>query len=133
MAYKRCRPHQHAVAAIDATRTHILLGRRHGRRLRRVYFMCISVQRAVHRPLVVRVLDGMHADGPRAEPRVARKHLGELVPRPLHDARRAPVDDLCGGPCFQLKLGHDVPLIHSTEWSEQHLTQTTREHELKGA
>ena len=55
--------------------------------------MCISVQRPVHRPLVVRVLDGMHGDRPRAEPRVAREHLGELVPRPLHDARRAPVDD----------------------------------------
>ena len=36
-------------------------------------------------------------------------------------------------PCFRPKLGHDVPLIHSTEWSEQHLTQTTRDHELKGA
>ena len=55
--------------------------------------MCISVERPVHRPLVVRVLDGVHGDRPRAEPRVARKHLGELVPRPLHDARRPPVDD----------------------------------------
>ncbi len=34
-------------------------------------------------------------------------------------------------PCFRPKLGHDIPLIHSTDWSEQHLTQTSREPELK--
>ena len=36
-------------------------------------------------------------------------------------------------PCFRPKLGHEVPLIHSTEWSEQHLTRTARDPELKGA
>ena len=36
-------------------------------------------------------------------------------------------------PCFRPKLGHDVPLIHSTVSREQHLTQTTRDPELKGA
>jgi hypothetical protein len=34
-------------------------------------------------------------------------------------------------PWFRPKLGHDVPLIHSTDWSEQHLTQTPRGPELK--
>ena len=34
-------------------------------------------------------------------------------------------------PCFRPKLGHDIPLIHSTDWSEQHLTQTSRDPELK--
>ena len=29
--------------------------------------------------------------------------------------------------------GYHVPLIHSTEWSEQHLTPTARDPELKGA
>ena len=36
-------------------------------------------------------------------------------------------------PCFRPKLGHDVPLIQSTELSEQHISRTTRDHELKGA
>ena len=36
-------------------------------------------------------------------------------------------------PCFRLKLGHDIPLIQSTDWSERKLTQTMRDHELKGA
>ena len=36
-------------------------------------------------------------------------------------------------PWFRPKLGHGVPLIHSTERSEQHLTPTARDHELKGA
>ena len=34
-------------------------------------------------------------------------------------------------PCFQLKLGHDLREIHSTDWSEQHLTQTARDPKLK--
>ena len=29
-------------------------------------------------------------------------------------------------PCFRPKLGHDVPLMQSTELSEQHLTHTPR-------
>ena len=36
-------------------------------------------------------------------------------------------------PCFRPKLGHDVPLIQSTELSEQHLTHTPRDPRLKGA
>ena len=36
-------------------------------------------------------------------------------------------------PCFRPKLGHDLREIHSTEWGEQNLSQTTRDHELKGA
>ena len=36
-------------------------------------------------------------------------------------------------PCFRPKLGHDPREIHATEWSEQNLSQTARDHELKGA
>ena len=35
--------------------------------------------------------------------------------------------------CTRVKLGHGVSLIQSTELSEQHISQTTRDHELKGA
>lgn len=35
--------------------------------------------------------------------------------------------------CFRPKLGHDRRAIHSTDWSEQHLTHTPRDPELKGA
>ena len=33
----------------------------------------------------------------------------------------------------EINLGHDVSLIQSTELSEQNFSQTTRDHELKGA
>ena len=36
-------------------------------------------------------------------------------------------------PCFRPKLGHDLRGIHATAWSEQHLTPTPRDYELKGA
>ena len=36
-------------------------------------------------------------------------------------------------PCLRPKLGHDPRAIHSTVSREHHLTQTTRDHELKGA
>ena len=36
-------------------------------------------------------------------------------------------------PCFRPKLGHNLPLIQSTVSREQHLSQTARHHELKGA
>jgi hypothetical protein len=36
-------------------------------------------------------------------------------------------------PCFRPKLGHDVPLIHSTVSREQHRTPTARDPRLKGA
>ena len=79
---------------------------------RRVDLVRVGMQRAVHRPLVVRVLDGMHADGPRAEPRVPRKDLGELVPRPLHDARRPPVDDRRPGNILHARLAvHQGDLV----------------------
>ena len=34
-------------------------------------------------------------------------------------------------PSERPKLGHDLREIHSTDWSEQHLTQTSRDPELK--
>ena len=36
-------------------------------------------------------------------------------------------------PCFRPKLGHNLPLIQSTVSREQHISQTARHHELKGA
>ena len=50
--------------------------------------------------------------------------------------RRRVRDDLCLAisaprPWFRLKLGHDLREIHSTDWSEQHLTQTARDPKLK--
>ena len=36
-------------------------------------------------------------------------------------------------PSERPKLGHDVPLITSTEWTEQHLAPTARDPKLKGA
>ena len=52
------------------------------------------------------------------------------------DGRRRVRDDLCLAisaprPWFRLKLGHDLREIHSTDWSEQHLTQTARDPKLK--
>ena len=66
-----------------------------------------------------------------------------LLPRALprgvarsFDGRRRVRDDLCLAisaprPWFRLKLGHDLREIHSTDWSEQHLAQTSRDPELK--
>ena len=34
-------------------------------------------------------------------------------------------------PSERPKLGHDLRAIHATDWSEQHLTQTSRDPELK--
>ena len=34
-------------------------------------------------------------------------------------------------PSERIKLGHDAPLRQATDWGEPHLSQTTRDHELK--
>ena len=70
--------------------------------------------------------DDVRPDDPLQQLRTVRQRAEELRPA-WTSTSSAP------RPCFRLKLGHDVPLIHSNEWSEQNLSQTPRDHELKGA
>ena len=68
--------------------------------------------------------DDVRPDDPLQQLRTVRQRAEQLRPA-WTSTSSAP------RPCFRLKLGHDVPLIHSNEWSEQHLPQTTTHPKLK--
>ena len=68
--------------------------------------------------------DDVRPDDPLQQLRTVRESTEQLRPA-WTSTSSAP------RPCFRLKLGHDVPLIHSNEWSEQHLPQTTTHPKLK--
>ena len=63
-------------------------------------------------------------DNPLQQLRTVRQRAEQLRPA-WTSTSSAPL------PCFRLKLGHDVPLIHSNEWRENHRARTQSHLKLK--
>ena len=53
------------------------------------------------------------------------------TPEYLNLCGNQPVSQVMPRPSERPKLGHDLREIHSTDWSERHLTQPSRDPELK--